>query len=73
MNRNTNQHEERQHDTNDQQMVTHLQQLRDDGQHLRVADVDGFIPVGLPLIADVPQVEDGRQQGENPETTDRDG
>lgn len=37
----------------------HLQQLRHDGQHLWVADVDGIVPVGLLLVADVSQVEDG--------------
>lgn len=44
----------------------YLQQLRDDGQLLWVTDVDGVVPVGFPLVADVAQVKDGRQQGEDP-------
>lgn len=44
----------------------YLQQLRDHRQHLGVADVDGVVPVGLPLVADVAQVKDGRQQAEDP-------
>lgn len=47
-------------------MCPYLQQLRDHRQHLRVADVDGVVPVGLPLVADVAQVKDGRQQAEDP-------
>lgn len=49
----------------------HLQQLRHDGQNLWVADVDGIIPVGLFLVADVSQVEDGWQQGEDPDGKQR--
>lgn len=45
----------------------YLQQLRDHRQHLGVADIDGVVPVGLPLVADVAQVKDGRQQAEDPE------
>lgn len=45
----------------------HLEQLRHDGQHLWVADVNGIVPVGLLLVADVSQVEDGRQQREDPD------
>lgn len=47
----------------------HLQQLRDDGQDLWVADVDGIVPVGLLLVTDVSQVEDCGQQGEDPDET----
>lgn len=47
-------------------MQLYLQQLRDHRQHLRVIDVNGVVPVGFPLIADVTQVKDGRQQAENP-------
>lgn len=49
----------------------HLQQLRHDGQHLWVADVYGIVPVGLLLVADVSQVEDGRQQREDPDGKQR--
>lgn len=45
--------------------AAHLQQLWDDGQNFWVTDVDGIVPVGLFLVADVSQMEDGRQQGEN--------
>lgn len=44
----------------------YLQQLRHHRQLLRVADVDGVVPVGLPLVANVAQVKDGRQQREDP-------
>lgn len=47
-------------------MCQYLQQLRDDGQLLWVTDVDGVVPVGFPLVADVAKVKDGRQQGEDP-------
>lgn len=47
--------------------AAHLQQLWDDGQDLWVANVDGIVPVGLLLIADVSQVEDCWQQGEDPD------
>lgn len=47
-------------------MCLYLQQLRDHRQHLGVADIDGVVPVGLPLVADVAQVKDGRQQAEDP-------
>lgn len=49
--------------------AAHLQQLGDDGQDLWVADVDGIVPVGLLLVTDVSQVEDCRQQGEDPDET----
>lgn len=42
------------------------QQLRNHRQLLGVTDVYGVIPVGLPLVADVPQVKDGRQQRKDP-------
>lgn len=51
--------------------AAHLQQLWDDGQHFWVADVDGIVPVGLFLVADVSQMEDGRQQGEDPGERDQ--
>lgn len=44
----------------------YLQQLRNHRQLLWVTDVYGVIPVGLPLVADVPQVKDGRQQRKDP-------
>lgn len=46
--------------------AAHLQQLWDDGQNLWVTDVDGIVPVGLLLVADVSQMEDGREQREDP-------
>lgn len=51
--------------------AAHLQQLWDDGQHFWVADVDGIVPVGLFLVADVSQMEDGREQGEDPGERDQ--
>lgn len=39
----------------------HLQELGDDGKHLRVADIDGVVSVRLLLVADIPQVKDCRQ------------
>lgn len=44
----------------------YLQQFWDDRQHLWVTDVDGVVPVGFPLVADVAQVKDGWQQAEDP-------
>lgn len=46
--------------------LQYLQQFRDDRKNLRVTDVDGVVPVGFPLVADVAQVKDGRQQAEDP-------
>lgn len=51
--------------------AAHLKQLRHDGQNVWVADVDGILPVGLFFVSDVSQVEDGRQQGEDPGERDR--
>ena len=48
-------------------LMSHLEQLGDDGQALWVADVDRIVSVGLLLVADVSQVEDRWQQGEDPE------
>lgn len=39
----------------------HLQEFRDDGKHLRVADIDGVVSVRLLLVTDIPQVKDRRQ------------
>lgn len=46
--------------------TAHLQQLGHNWQDVQVADVDGVIPIGLLLIADIPQVKDSRQQREDP-------
>lgn len=51
--------------------AAHLKQLRHDGQNFWVADVDGILPVGLFFVSDVSQVEDGRQQGEDPGERDQ--
>lgn len=51
--------------------AAHLKQLRHDGQNIWVADVDGILPVGLFFVSDVSQVEDGRQQGEDPGERDQ--
>lgn len=48
---------------------TDLQQFRDDGKHLRVADIDGVVSVRLLLVTNVPQVKDRRQQREDPAET----
>lgn len=47
-------------------MLSYLQEFWDNGQHLWVGDVDGVVPVGFPLVANVAQMEDGRQQREDP-------
>lgn len=44
----------------------YLQQFWHHGQLLWVTDVDGVIPVSLPLVANVAQVKDGWQQREDP-------
>lgn len=48
----------------------YLQQLWHDGKYFRVTDIDGVIPVGLLFVPDVPQVQDRRQQRENPKQTE---
>lgn len=40
---------------------TDLQEFGDDRKHLRVADIDGVVPVRLLLVPDIPQVKDRRQ------------
>lgn len=44
----------------------YLQQLWHDRKYFRVTDIDGVIPVGFLFVPDIPQVQDRRQQRENP-------